>query len=290
MKSLNLKSKIPLKFLLKFFAISSSIYYFVINKEKSRAFKTKKKICEEIKKEFKKSKETYGSPRIYQELKKKKISISENTVAKYMAEMGLDARHKKTYKVSTTDSNHNHKVAPRLFKVEGEGVLPKAPGKVLAGDITYLRLGTGRNFLYLAVVIDLFNREVVGWSMSKSLETKVVLDALDMAMRKTFPDVEVIFHSDRGVQYASDAYRKLLKNNRIKPSMSRKGNCYDNSYVESWFSSLKKEWLYRKSYFGEKELRALVFEYIEVWYNKKRLHSKLDYQSPEEYRIKHQLA
>ena len=109
-----------------------------------------------------------------------------------------------------------------------------------------------------------------------------------MAMRKTFPDVEVIFHSDRGVQYASDAYRKLLKNNRIKPSMSRKGNCYDNSYVESWFSSLKKEWLYRKSYFGEKELRALVFEYIEVWYNKKRLLSKLDYQSPEEYR--HQLA
>jgi len=290
MKNLNLKSKIPLNFLFKFFGVSSSTYYFLINKEESKNFKTKKKICEKITKEFEKSDETYGSPRIYQELRKKKVFVSENTVAKYMAEMGLDARHKKTYKVSTTDSNHNHKIAPRLFKVEEEDVLPTEPGKILAGDITYLRLGTGRNFLYLAVVIDLFNREVVGWSMSKSLETKIVLDALDMAMKRTSPDAEVIFHSDRGVQYASETYRKFLKNERIKPSMSRKGNCYDNAYVESWFSSLKKECLYRRNYRSAEELRGLVFRYIEVWYNKKRLHSKLDYQSPEEYRIKHQLA
>jgi len=207
-----------------------------------------------------------------------------------MTEMGLDARHKKAYKVQTTDSNHNHKTAPRLFKVEEEHALPAGPGKILAGDITYLRLGTGRNFLYLAVVIDLFNREVVGWSMSKSLETQIVLDALDMAMRKVGPDAEVIFHSDRGVQYASDAYRKFLRNKKVRPSMSRKGNCYDNAYVESWFSSLKKECLYRRNYTTEEELRALVFKYIEIWYNDKRIHSSLDYQSPEEYRIKHQLA
>jgi len=254
----NLSKKIPVKFLAKFFGVASSSFYFLNKKKETKSFKTKKKICEEIKEIFKTSKETYGSPRIYQELKFKNISVSENTVAKYMAEMGLDARHKKAYKVSTTDSNHNHKIAPRLFKVEKEHSLPTEPGKVLAGDITYLRLGTGRNFLYLAVVIDLFNREVVGWSMSKSLETKIVLDALDMAMKRTSPDAEVIFHSDRGVQYASEAYRKFLKNNHVKPSMSRKGNCYDNAYVESWFSSLKKEWLYRRNYFNEKELRSLA--------------------------------
>ncbi len=290
MKSLNLEAKISLSFLFKYFGVSSSTYYFLLNKVESELFKTKKKICEEIKCIFKESKKTYGSPRVYEELKKKKILISENTVAKHMNEMGLDARHKKPYKVQTTDSKHSHKIAPRLFKVEEEHSLPNAPGKLRAGDITYLRLGTGRNFIYLAVVIDLFNREVVGWSMSKSLNSKVVLDALSMAMKKVGSDAEIIFHSDRGVQYASDAYRKLLKNYKIKPSMSRKGNCYDNAYVESWFSSLKKEWIYRRTYSTERELKSLVFEYIEIWYNKKRSHSSLDYQSPEEYRIKHQLA
>ncbi len=109
----------------------------------------------------------------------------------------------------------------------------------MAGDITYLRVGN--IFLYLAVVLDLFTREVVGWSMSASLETRLVLRALDMAMKRVGPDVEIIFHSDRGSQYASKAYRNFLRNKRIRPSMSRKGNCYDNAYVESWFSSLKKE-------------------------------------------------
>lgn len=122
--------------------------------------------------------------------------------------------------------------------------------------------------------------------MSWSLETKIVLDALDMAMRKVGPDAEIIFHSDRGSQYASEAYRKMLKNKDIKPSMSRKGNCYDNAYVESWFSSLKKEWIYRRQYNTSVELRTLVFEYIETWYNKKRKHSALGNLSPEMYRKK----
>ena len=137
----------------------------------------------------------------------------------------------------------------------------------------------------MAVVIDLYNREVVGWSMSSSLETNLVLQALHNAMKVVGPDAEVIFHSDRGSQYASKAYRNFLKHKNIKPSMSRKGNCYDNAYVESWFSSLKKEWIYRSHYNNEAELRALVFEYIEVWYNKKRRHSSLGYQSPEVYRL-----
>ena len=201
-----------------------------------------------------------------------------------MKEMGLDARLKKKFKVCTTNSNHNDPIASRLFKVEREHSLPDEFGKLLAGDITYLRVGN--SFIYLAVVIDLYNREVVGWSMSKSLETQIVLDALAMAMQNVGPQAEVIFHSDRGSQYASEAYRKFLKNNNIKPSMSRKGNCYDNAYVESWFSSLKKEWIYKSNYSTEAELRALVFEYIEVWYNKKRKHSSLGYLSPVQYKIK----
>jgi len=135
------------------------------------------------------------------------------------------------------------------------------------------------------VVLDLFNREVVGWSMGRSLETSLVLRALDNAMKKVGSDAEIIFHSDRGSQYASKAYRNFLKNKNIKPSMSRSGNCYDNAYVESWFSSLKKEWIYRSNYSTEAELKALVFEYIEVWYNKKRKHSSLGNQSPEKYKL-----
>ncbi len=204
-----------------------------------------------------------------------------------MGEMGLNARLKKKYRVMTTDSNHAHAIAPRLFKTEDEHCLPTKPGTVLAGDITYLKLSK-HNHVYLAVVLDLYNREVVGWSMSLSLDTRVVMDALHGAIKKTNPDAEVIFHSDRGVQYASDAYRKFLRNQKIKPSMSRKGNCYDNAYVESFFSSLKKEWVYRQNPETEDAMRACVFNYIEAWYNAKRRHSSLDYMSPLNYRIKQQ--
>jgi transposase InsO family protein len=277
-----IKSDIPINFLCKYFGVSNSGYYHWRNKTKGHRFLTKKEICEKIKSIFKSSKETYGSPRIYQELKDEGISISENTVAKYMKELGLDARLNRKYKVQTTDSNHNNPIAPRLFKVEEDDVLPDSPGKLLAGDITYLKLNGGH--IYLAVVIDLFNREVVGWSISESLETTIVLKALEMAMSKFGPDTEVIFHSDRGSQYASEAYRNFLKNKNINPSMSRKGNCYDNAYVESWFSSLKKEWIYRSLYSTEEQLRSLVFEYIEIWYNRKRKHSALGYLSPFKYK------
>ena len=205
-----------------------------------------------------------------------------------MREMGLDARHKKKFRVMTTDSNHNSPIAPRLFKTESEESLPSKPGKVLAGDITYLRLGN--KFIYLAVVLDLYNREVIGWSMSWSQETKVILKAMDMAMRKVGPDAQIIFHSDRGSQYASEAYRNFLKSKNVKPSMSRRGNCYDNAFVESWFASLKKEWIYRSQYSTAQELRTLVFEYIETWYNKKRKHSSLGYVSPEQYKQLNQSA
>lgn len=283
-----LKNTVPIIFSCRYFGVSRSSYYYWQKSKKLVSLETKSKVKAAIKKSFESSKGTYGAPRIYRELVAIGLHASENTIAKYMREMGLDARLKKKYRVMTTDSKHSDPVAPRLFKVEDDDVLPQKPGEILAGDITYLKLGSSH--LYLAVVMDLFNREIIGWSISESLETSIVLDALQMAMEKVGPDAEVIYHSDRGSQYASEAYRKLLKAHHAMPSMSRKGNCYDNAYVESWFGSFKKEWLYRHSYSTEGKLRQIVFEYIEVWYNKKRLHSSLDYKSPIEYKLNNQTA
>ena len=218
---------------------------------------------------------------MYQELKAIGLQVSENTVAKYMAEMDLDARLKKKFRVLTTDSNHSSPIAERLLKFEDHQTLPTEPGQVLAGDITYLKLGSG--FLYLAVVIDLHTRAVAGWSMHRTLQTKLVLDALAAAMANVGPDAKVIFHSDRGSQYASEAYRNFCSSRGVLPSMSRRGNCYDNAYVESWFAGFKKEWLYRRSYSTEAQLRGIVFNYIEVWYNRKRRHSSLGYVSPAQF-------
>lgn len=274
--------RIPVRFLCRHFGVSSSSYYYWRSGWVPSRLRTKKTICEAIKKEFESSKESYGSPRIYQELKDQGFRVSENTVAVYMREMGLDARLKKKFRVQTTNSNHDGPIAPRLFRMEEEQSLPTAPGQLLAGDITYLRLGP--SFLYLAVVLDLYNREVVGWSMSRSLDTSIVLRALEGAMMKLGPDAEIIFHSDRGSQYASRAYRNFMQDKNVLPSMSRRGNCYDNAYVESWFASLKKERIYRSRYTTEAELRQLVFQYIEAWYNPKRKHSSLGYLSPMEYK------
>ena len=280
---------IPLGFLCRHFGSSRSSFYYWQHKGQTVHFVKKSEVCEAIRKSFEASKQTYGSPRICDDLRDLGIAVSENTVAKYMREMGLDARLKKRFRAQTTDSNHSGPIADRLVKVGDENTLPTAPAEMLAGDITYLKLPGGR-FLYLAVVIDLFTREVVGWSMKESLHTDIILAALTDAMARTSPDAEVIFHSDRGSQYASDAYRSFCKEKNVLPSMSRRGNCYDNVYVESWFGSLKKEWIYRHDYRNEKELRALVFEYIEVWYNKRRKRSALGYLSPEKFRNVQQVA
>ena len=283
-----LKPKVPVSFSCRYFSVSRSHYYSWRKNKKLTSHRTKSEVKEKIKELFEGSKGTYGSPRIYRDLAKCDICVSENTVAKYMREMGLNARLKKKYRVMTTDSNHSDPIASRIFKTEDDDALPLKSGEILAGDITYLKLGEGH--IYLAVVMDLFNREIIGWSISDTLKTSIIADALAMAMIKVGPDAEVVFHSDRGSQYASEAYRKLLKTHHAKPSMSRSGNCYDNAYVESWFASFKKEWLYRHDYSAEEELRQIVFEYIEVWYNKKRSHSSLDYKSPVEYKLSSQTA
>ena len=282
-----LSDHIPLRFLCKTFGVSPAGYYDWKNKSLSARVQKKSVVLKKTEEIFEKSKGTYGSPRIFQELRYHGYEVSENTVAKYMKELGLMACKRKRYRIQTTNSKHSDPIAPRLFKTE-EGSLPTEAGKLLAGDITYLSLGD--KFYYLAVVLDLYNREVLGWSLGESLETALVLEALGSALKKVKLDAEIIFHSDRGVQYASEAYRNFLKNKKIRPSMSRKGNCYDNAYVESWFASFKKEWLYRHDYSTMRELRGLIFEYIETWYNKRRRHSSLEYLSPEEYKRENLIA
>ncbi|MCZ0931791.1 MAG: IS3 family transposase [Oligoflexia bacterium] len=277
------QERVRVSFCCDFFGVSRSWFYKWRSRKQALDFRSSKAICEEIKNSFEGSKKTYGSPRVHSDLRDKGFKVSENTVAKYMKEMGLSACLKKRHKVMTTDSRHCHPVAERLFKAEEEGCIPLGLGEILAGDITYLKL-LNQSYIYLAVVLDLYNREVLGWSMLRSLKTRLVLSALDMAMKKVGSQAEVIFHSDRGVQYASEAYRSFLKNQNIRPSMSRKGNCFDNAYVESFFSSLKKEVIYRKNPNTEEQMRQFVFEYIETWYNPKRKHSSLDMMSPKQYR------
>lgn len=278
-----LKTQIPIAFLCRYFEVSRSGFYFW-NQDLpiNESFGSKSWILKKISEIFKMSKLTYGAPRIFRELKDLGVKINIKTIAKYMKILGLVAQLKKRFKVVTTDSNHDGPIAPRIFKYEEP--LPQKPGGVFAGDITYLKLG--ESHLYLAVVMDLFNREIVGWSMSRTLESKIVVDALKASTGSTNSELKIVFHSDRGSQYASEIFRSLLSESDFIPSMSRKGNCYDNCYVESWFASLKKEWIYRNEYETEEELKALVFEYIEIWYNRKRKHSSLDYMSPVNYKTK----
>jgi putative transposase len=277
-----LESEIPVTFLCRHFEVSRSGYYSWKKKLPSKRKSWEAFLKAEIRRIYENSKRTYGSPRIFHELSRKGHPCSENTVAKIMKGMGLSADLKKKFRVMTTDSNHTDPIAPRVFRVEEKA--PLEPKKIWGADITYLPFED--KFLYLAVVLDIGTRKVVGWSITGSLETNGVLKAIEMAFSHEGDQAGIICHSDRGVQYASKVYREFLDGKKAIPSMSRKGNCYDNAFVESFFKTLKSELIYRRKFATEKELRSAVFEYIESWYNRKRLHSSLDYLSPAEYELK----
>ena len=194
-----------------------------------------------------------------------------------MKEAGVAVKHKKKYKV-TTDSNHQQPVFDNLLKRDFS---PEQPDQVYAADVTYV--WTSEGWLYLAVVLDLFSRKVVGWSMSSRMKADLVCDALKMAIWRRRPKDGLIHHSDRGSQYASKAFRQLLKAHGIKGSMSRKGDCWDNAVVESFFGSLKQERVQWRSYQTRLEAQQDILQYIAVFYNGYRLHSTLNYVSPDKY-------
>ena len=222
----------------------------------------------------------YGSPRITEELRRRGFPVGHNRVARLMSANGLNARPRKKFRV-TTICDHTHEAAANVLDREFR---PERPNQVWASDATYI--ATAEGWLYLFVIIDLYSRRVVGWAMSKSLGTATLLDAFWMAVARRGSPEGLIFHSDRGVQYASVAFRRVLRKKRFIQSMSRRGNCWDNACVESFFKSLKSELIGRTIFDGRQEAMSAIFEYIEVFYNRVRLHSTLGHRSPAEYEEK----
>ena len=243
--------------------------------QKNQALKARIRLIHE------KSDGTYGSPRITAELRAEGTSCGKNRVARLMKEEGLASESVKKFKIKTTDSNHDLPIAERIFETENvEAVM--SPNQVWGGDITYVE--TEEGWLFLAIFLDLFTRKVVGFSCDDNMRTELVLKALSMALgRQDVNEGELITHSDRGSQYAADEYRQKLEAAGIIASMSRKGNCYDNAHVESFFHSLKTELVYRRNFKTRQEAKQAIFEWIEIWYNRQRRHSSLEYMSPEEY-------
>ena len=223
---------------------------------------------------FNEHKSRYGSTRIFHELKARGIPCTRAKVAELMNDMNLIAKARKKYRV-TTDSNHNKQVAPNLL---GQDFRATEPNQKWISDITYIP--TSEGWLYLCVFIDLFSRSVIGWSMSSRLKANLVTEALTMALfRRKFPS-KVIVHSDRGSQYCSDKYQKLLKTNSLICSMSATGCCYDNAAMESFFHTLKVELVHGENYRSKNEARSSIAYYIEAYYNRKRRHSAINYNIP----------
>ncbi len=220
----------------------------------------------------------YGSPRMHRELIRQGIDCCENTVAKLMRESGIQARSKPKFKVSTTDSKHGLPIAPN--RLNQQFTVPKV-NQVWLTDFTYIP--THEGFSYLCAFKDLCSRRIVGWAMSRTIDAQLAIAALDQAVALRTPAQGLIVHSDRGSQYASDAFRKRLADHDFLPSMSRKGNCYDNAPMESFFKSFKVEEVYHEQYETHEQAMRAANDYIERFYNPKRLHSALDYLSPIEF-------
>ena len=227
-----------------------------------------------IKAAFQKGRKNYGTRRIKEALEKTENTISRRRIGRLMREEKLQVQTKRKFK-ATTNSNHDKPIAPNLLERE---FTVATPNTAYVGDITYIR--TREGWLYLAVVIDLFSRAVIGWSMGSRMTADLVNDAMLMAIWKRKPNRGFIFHSDRGSQYASDVYRKTLKTYGAKASMSKKGDCWDNAVAESFFHTLKIELVHHCDFETREEARAAIFEYIEVFYNRQRLHSSNGYVAP----------
>ena len=260
--------------------VSRSGYYSWLTRPESKRSIENKKLLEEIKMIHKESRQVYGSPRIHAKLVMQGWNCCQKRVARLMKDNNIRSRVVKKYK-ATTNSKHSNPVADNLLSREFS---VHAPDKVWVSDITYIY--TDEGWLYLCVIVDLFSRKIIGWSMSKKIDTDLVIKAFLMAKLNRNNPKGVLFHSDRGVQYTSKGFQAILIDNKYLCSMSRKGNCWDNACAESFFHTLKMEEVYHQRYKTREEARNNIFEYIEIFYNRKRLHSYLGYMSPEEYESK----
>lgn len=257
--------------------VSTSSYYAWRSRPESERARQNHELVTQIEAVHQESNQTYGSPRIHQCLNSQGTRCSENRVARLMRQNGIRAVSTKPFTV-TTDSKHALPVAENLLDRQFE---PEAANTVWAADITYI--WTQQGWLYLAVVIDLFSRQVVGFSMEKTMARGLVIEALEMALGRREVGIGLVHHSDRGSQYASGDFQDLVASSGMLSSMSRRGNCWDNAPVESFFATLKRERVHRQQYVSRSEARSDIFAYIETWYNRKRLHSSLGYLSPVDY-------
>lgn len=258
--------------------VSRSGYYARLRRPQSNQSKRREELAQKIQAVHQENRSVYGSPRVCEALLIQGERVCENTVADIMKEREIRAKQKKKFVPVTTDSRHHQPVAQNILNREFTAEMPNQKWVV---DITYIP--TDEGWLYLAGVMDLFSRRIVGWSMADHMQTELVSDALQMAIARRCPDEGLLHHSDRGVQYASDDYLHLLQSHKIEASMSGKGNCWDNAAMESFWSTLKTEEVYQNIYATREQARASIFEYIEIFYNRKRLHSSLGYKSPEAF-------
>jgi len=226
------------------------------------------------------SRKTYGAPRIEKELRKEGRCHGRKRVARLMKQKGLCGRQKGRYRVQTTDSNHQEPIAPNRL---AEAPKATAPNQLWVADITYVQ--TQEGWLYLAAILDLYSRKIVGWAMGERIDTVLVLKALAMALLHRRPPANLLLHTDRGVQYASGDYRQALANAGLIASMSRRANCYDNATMESFWATLKLELVYRCCFDTRAQARTEIFDYIETFYNRQRAHSALDYLSPVDFEL-----
>lgn len=257
---------------------AAGFYAFLKRPESARAVRARV-LGEQIRAVHHEVKGVYGSLKITRELRLRDHKVNRKTVAKLMKRLGIRSIVSKAFRAATTDSGHDNPIAPNVL--DQDFASAAAPNRVWGADITCI--ATGEGFLYLAGVMDLYSRKIVGWSMDDTMTTDLVERAFNAALLSRKPAPGLLHHSDRGVQYTSGRYRGLLASSGVAPSMSRTGNCYDNAVVESFWGKLKTEMVYHQRFTTHAQARAAVFEYIEMFYNRTRLHAALDYLSPEQF-------
>ena len=273
------KAGFPVSALCRVLGVARSGYYaWQVRPSSARAL-ADAVLGEAIDKVHEASRGTYGSPRVHAELAGKGVRVGKKRVARLMRKRGLAARRRRRFHPKTTDSNHPHPIAKNVLAREFSRPVPN---QAWVGDITYVQ--TAEGWLYLAVLLDLYSRRVVGWAMSDRIDRHLVLGALSMAViNRGVPEGGVLHHTDRGSQYASEDYRKALESYGFAASMSRKGNCWDNAVSESFFATIKTEMIHHQEFASRQEAKTAIFEYIEVFYNRQRRHSTLGYLSPANY-------
>jgi len=264
--------------------VSRSGYYSWVRHNGGLRQRENERLLIKIREAYVRGRGTYGSPRVTAELRANGIPCGRNRVARLMKSNGIKAKTKRRFK-ATTQSRHDFLVADNILN---QRFSVDAANKVWVSDITFI--WTREGWLYLAAILDIFNRQIVGWSMGDTLSHGILSDALHKALMQRKPDTGVMFHSDRGTQYASYAFRDLMERHGFVQSMSSSGNCYDNALMESFFHTLKTELTYFEKYRTRQEARGSVFEYIEVFYNRVRRHSSLNYCSPIEFEQRARVA